>query len=464
MKQHSQHSRRHPHGLRKQCGSPDVQNRRTGADQGVPAEGLASDWPQWRGPNRDGVAPASPKLLDRWPKGGPSLLWKSEWIPACEEGGTGSPVVADGKVFVYANAKLPIGGGKPYQIVTPELLMEAGWLPDLPDELAKKIEAAWASPNRPSPDREWWNPERTKKSGELDAFLEKKPELAKYIKDFISTLKPQDAAQYGDYIKRRLCIDTPKNKFNTPNGLSWEQLVKLHALRDKAIPTHRQWATELGKIGINGSFTVRAFLRTVTLSDTIVCLDAATGREIWRKVFPVDPAVTKDPGVAWWTFGSGLTGTDCGLGVSATPAVWGGKCYAAGAMGLYCLSAKDGALLWHIKGPPNILRRWSPMASSTMSDAPTMPRPASCSGKIRSGTGSTKEVNGRRLQLPATAERGREELYHHHRLQRREHEFVLLPRTGNRESPLEVSKPHRHIDDDARRYLDGAPRVTGEAA
>ncbi|MGH9784025.1 MAG: hypothetical protein ACRD88_07550, partial [Terriglobia bacterium] len=51
----------------------------------------SSDWPQWRGPNRDGTVVGGPKLLDSWPKEGPPLLWKSAWIPACEEGGTGSP-------------------------------------------------------------------------------------------------------------------------------------------------------------------------------------------------------------------------------------------------------------------------------------------------------------------------------------------------------------------------------------
>jgi outer membrane protein assembly factor BamB len=35
----------------------------------------AIDWPQWRGPNRDGVSPEPSRLLD-WPAGGPRVLWK----------------------------------------------------------------------------------------------------------------------------------------------------------------------------------------------------------------------------------------------------------------------------------------------------------------------------------------------------------------------------------------------------
>ncbi|MEO1524833.1 MAG: PQQ-binding-like beta-propeller repeat protein [Planctomycetota bacterium] len=35
-----------------------------------------SDWPQWRGPNRDGHA-APQSLLQEWPDGGPALAWKA---------------------------------------------------------------------------------------------------------------------------------------------------------------------------------------------------------------------------------------------------------------------------------------------------------------------------------------------------------------------------------------------------
>ena len=34
------------------------------------------DWPQWRGPNRDGLS-ADTGLLKKWPEGGPKLAWKA---------------------------------------------------------------------------------------------------------------------------------------------------------------------------------------------------------------------------------------------------------------------------------------------------------------------------------------------------------------------------------------------------
>jgi len=53
----------------------------------------AQDWPQWRGPNRDGNAPA---LSSEWPK-----TWKEQWKVTVGAGHS-SPVVADGKIFVFA--------------------------------------------------------------------------------------------------------------------------------------------------------------------------------------------------------------------------------------------------------------------------------------------------------------------------------------------------------------------------
>ena len=40
-----------------------------------------SDWPQWRGPNRDGLSTET-GLLKNWPKEGPPLLWKATGLGA----------------------------------------------------------------------------------------------------------------------------------------------------------------------------------------------------------------------------------------------------------------------------------------------------------------------------------------------------------------------------------------------
>jgi outer membrane protein assembly factor BamB len=58
--------------------------------------GLAADWPQWLGPRRDG---SSPESVAPW-KEAPKVLWRQ-----AVGAGNGSPVVADGRVFVHAKVK-----------------------------------------------------------------------------------------------------------------------------------------------------------------------------------------------------------------------------------------------------------------------------------------------------------------------------------------------------------------------
>lgn len=55
----------------------------------------AGDWPQFRGPARDGKAAPGPRLLSEWPAAGPSLLWTFEGL-GC---GYSSAAIADGKVY-----------------------------------------------------------------------------------------------------------------------------------------------------------------------------------------------------------------------------------------------------------------------------------------------------------------------------------------------------------------------------
>jgi outer membrane protein assembly factor BamB len=57
--------------------------------------GLAGDWPQLLGPRRDGKSDEK-DLIDSWPKEGPPVAWERK---AGE--GYASPVVADGKLFLF---------------------------------------------------------------------------------------------------------------------------------------------------------------------------------------------------------------------------------------------------------------------------------------------------------------------------------------------------------------------------
>jgi outer membrane protein assembly factor BamB len=71
---------------------------------GAAALAAAGDWPQWRGPNRDGVSTET-GLLQRWPEGGPKLLWNSKQVNRGKGVGRGysSVSVAGGRVFTMGD-------------------------------------------------------------------------------------------------------------------------------------------------------------------------------------------------------------------------------------------------------------------------------------------------------------------------------------------------------------------------
>jgi len=52
------------------------------------------DWPQWRGPDRTGVARET-GLLKSWPPNGPQLVWKAQGLG----GGHSTPSIAGGRIF-----------------------------------------------------------------------------------------------------------------------------------------------------------------------------------------------------------------------------------------------------------------------------------------------------------------------------------------------------------------------------
>jgi outer membrane protein assembly factor BamB len=59
------------------------------------AQAARYDWPQWRGPNRDGISPET-GLLRQWPDGGPPRLWRAEGLGP----GDGSVVMQGDRIFV----------------------------------------------------------------------------------------------------------------------------------------------------------------------------------------------------------------------------------------------------------------------------------------------------------------------------------------------------------------------------
>src|SRR5580704_5408717 len=58
----------------------------------------AADWPQWRGPQRDGISQEH-GLLKQWPADGPKLLWQVADIG----NGYATPAVSGTRVYLLSN-------------------------------------------------------------------------------------------------------------------------------------------------------------------------------------------------------------------------------------------------------------------------------------------------------------------------------------------------------------------------
>ena len=60
--------------------------------------GVAADWPQWQGPERNAISTET-GLLKEWPENGPPLAWRIEGLG----GGYSAPSIAAGRIFGMSN-------------------------------------------------------------------------------------------------------------------------------------------------------------------------------------------------------------------------------------------------------------------------------------------------------------------------------------------------------------------------
>jgi outer membrane protein assembly factor BamB len=58
---------------------------------------VAGDWPEWRGPSRDGTSRET-GLPTKWTPAGENLVWKQPY------GGRSAPIIMGGRVFVFNSA------------------------------------------------------------------------------------------------------------------------------------------------------------------------------------------------------------------------------------------------------------------------------------------------------------------------------------------------------------------------
>ena len=263
------------------------------------SSGLAGDWTQWRGSRRNGVVADGVPLLDAWPESGLKLLWRSEMIPSGDDGGHGSVVVADGKTYM----SLVWHDDEPSdnREINALILRKLGYRNlSLPEALIVKMEKARESLSprlRGRKLNEWaekWvsdnlSAEQVERNGSWVVSRFKKGQAAIPFNDMLYV------AQKGD---QRFKNDAALQKWMKAQPIS--NLAKRELL--KAIPN-----------------TLRV------AKDVVICLDAKTGKRLWKTEAPGEPTGRKS---------------------SSTPCVADGRLFAAGSTHVYCMDAKTGKRLW----------------------------------------------------------------------------------------------------------------------
>jgi outer membrane protein assembly factor BamB len=259
------------------------------------------DWPWWRGPNKNGSAAAGPPLADAWGPDGPPLLWRSEPVMGGFNGGMGSITVADGRAYVYAN--WTVNENTPARRLTDAVLDGLGRLPrTIPADLAKSIEEA-------------------RLSDELAGLGS--PQARAFAANWVDAhLTAEQKQEFGQEVKARIAQGR--------SGLSPAELKKLETIAGRQFPSAEEmkhWLRDNGLTDASASRVMAAVpARLPVTQDTILCMDAATGKTIWRKDYP------------GWAYS---------YASSATVTLAGGRAYFAGSYRTaYCLDAATGKLLW----------------------------------------------------------------------------------------------------------------------
>lgn len=265
----------------------------------------ASDWPQWRGPGRNGLLTDSVPLAEQWPAKGLPKLWESEAIPSNDEGGHGSVVVAGGRVYAALV-----------------------WHTDVPSEtrtiddlVLRKLDyqsiAGW--------------PKATIESMEK-ARLALSPQVVgdefdKYLKDWLE--KNLDAK------KRQTTAGFVRTRFQRrADAFPLEAYDKLQTVLDKRFPNQaalEQWVNEQNfgdKVKKEILTAVPPTMRVA--EDAVICVDLANGKTVWKFTLP---------------------GEVVSRNASSTPCVADGRVYAIGSTHVYAVDAATGKQVWAVPSP-----------------------------------------------------------------------------------------------------------------
>lgn len=261
----------------------------------------ASDWPQWRGPDRNGALTGGPALTSTWSTDGPPKLWESEPIPSDDDGGHGSVVVAGGRAYL----SVVWHRDEPSQTRTlTDLILRTQLGHQNPASLGKELVAKIEATRESLPP--------TLRGAKLDEFTQK------FIEE---NLDKKQRQLFSGFVSGRF----KKGKLAIPLG----DYEKLQARVEKPFASQAEfekWVNEQGFVDHVKAAVLAAVPPSKRVAeDTVVCLDVKSGKTLWMTKTPGEPK-----------------GRNC----SSTPCVIGGRVFAMGSTHLNAVDATSGKLLW----------------------------------------------------------------------------------------------------------------------
>lgn len=260
-----------------------------------------ADWPQWRGPARDGLSTDTTPIQESFPEEGLKKVWESEFIPSDHYGGHGSPVVAGEQVFISVVWHDKVVSDQ--REIDTEVMQQLNYRGASP-ELMKKLEESRL--NMPA-----------MRGSKLDEWM------AAWRKE---NLTPKEDISLGKWVESRFKAGK--------TALPLEELAKVAKREGKPFANaeaFKQWMEDEQFSQPVKDKLLTAVPNTIKVAkDVVVCLDLNTGKELWK--FEAQ-------------------GKPTGRSSSSTAAVVDEKVYAAGSTHLYCLNQKDGKMLWQAELP-----------------------------------------------------------------------------------------------------------------
>ena len=216
---------------------------------------LQADWPQWRGPTRNGVAPSSPELVAQLSEEQElPIVWESGEIPSDNEGGHGSIVVADGRVYLALvwHKRIP----KDERVIDDKLIRSLGH---------REMELAPSTLAKHEADR--MNLSSRLRGSALDEWIMKWVE---------ANLNEQEQKRYYGFFKDRFRT----GKLAPP----LKELDRLATHEYKEFPSEDALEAWLAKEKFSEAL-VTELLRRVSrdnrvADEVVLCLDAKTGKQL----------------------------------------------------------------------------------------------------------------------------------------------------------------------------------------